>query len=451
MTDSRHIHASTYYALAAVIGALTGVLGAAFHLLVEQTLSGTHHLPTLLGLEGPMLYVVMALFSAMMFCAAVALVRCFVPEASGSGVQEIEGAMAGLREVRWKRVLPVKFIGGILALGAGLVGGREGPTIHMGASIAKAIGDRFTMRIRDARALLGAGGAAGLTAAFNAPLAASLFVIEEARKVFPYSKQRYLAVILACVCSAIATTAITGTTPYMALTSDYMPARFLPAFVLLGILLGVIGVIFNRTILVCLDLARQLGLKTSPYLLPLILGCIIGPLLVAFPEATGGGESLVSVLAKHPLPIGLLAIVVLARFIMTAASYSIGAPAGIFAPILALAAALGSLLGNLLALIMPLPVDGLVAFTVAGMAGLFASTVRAPLVGVVLVIELTGSYALAIPALLTSMTAAMISIGLGGNPIYEELLKRTLRLAEPPQPPQGSADQCQSHEPTHFR
>lgn len=420
----------TYYFIAAIVGALTGILGASFHQLVDSSLSWSRHLPDLLGLEGPPLYIVMSLFSAAMFCGAVALVRNFAPEASGSGVQEIEGAMAGLREVRWKRVLPVKFIGGTLALSAGMIGGREGPTIHMGASIAKAIGSRLALGTQEARALLGAGGAAGLTAAFNAPMASVIFILEEARNAFPHSVRTYSAVIVACGFSAIATAAISGTAPFMALSATAMPLTFLPVFLLLGAILGVLGVLFNRTIIAGLDISQRIGLRLSPYLVPALLGVVIGPMLIIFPEATGGGETLAVAITDNPLPIGLLGLVVLVRFFGTAVSYSSGAPAGIFAPILALAATSSVFLAGLLEMVMPLPPGTIVAFAVAGMAGLFASTIRAPLVGMVLVAELTGTYALALPVLLTAITASIVAEALGGRPIYEVLLERTLRLAK---------------------
>ncbi|MDY0271565.1 MAG: H(+)/Cl(-) exchange transporter ClcA [Advenella sp.] len=425
---TKQTKAGIYYLVAAVVGLLTGLLGSFFHQVINQSLAWSHHLPALLGLEGLWLYLFMSLFSAVMFCLAVALVRNIVPEASGSGVQEIEGAMAGLRNIRWQRVLPVKFIGGTLALGAGLIGGREGPTIHMGASIAKALGSRFAFSQQEMRALWGAGGAAGLTAAFNAPMASVLFILEEARKVFPHSGRTYSAAIIACGFSAIATVAISGATPFMALDSTAMPLSFLPVFIVLGVVLGVMGVLFNRMVLAGLDLSLHIGLRFSPYLIPALLGIVIGPMLVVFPEATGGGESLAMSIVNNPMPIGLLGLVILVRFFGTAASYSSGAPAGIFAPILALATASSVFLAELLNMILPLPPGGMVAFAAAGMAGLFASTVRAPLVGMVLVAELTGSYVLVIPVLLTAIVANIVADALGGRPIYEVLLERTLRL-----------------------
>ena len=439
-TSSTKNTPAPYYLVALFIGLSTGLVGSAFHGLVGLAQKKLPELPEALQLHGAAAYVFMAVFCAVMFSGAVALVRTFAPEASGSGVQEVEGAMAGVRGIRWNRVLPVKFIGGLMALGSGLVGGREGPTIHMGASLAKMLSYRLQVGVEQSRALLGAGAAAGLTAAFNAPLASALFIIEEARAIFPYSIRTYNAVLIACGASAIATVAISGNTPFMAMSAVYMPLAWLPVFVLLGALLGVAGVIFNKAILWGLDAASQLSLRVSPYVLPVVLGLCIGPLVLDFPAATGGGEGLVVFMVEHPLALSSLGLLVLVRFFMTTVSYVTGAPAGIFAPILALSSALSIFLGSLLAQFVALPTDAMVAFAVAGMAGMFASTIRAPLVGVVLVIELTGTYALAIPSLLAALSANVVAAALGGRPIYEALLERTLRLAGQPLPGKDQAD-----------
>lgn len=422
-----------YYGLAALVGVIAGTVGALFHIAVEEAARW----PTLLDgvLEGPARLAALSAGSAAMVVLAVALVRWIAPEAAGSGVQEIEGALEGLRPVRWKRILPVKFFGGILALGSGLVAGREGPTIHMGAAIAKAVADASRLGTRDMRGLLAAGGAAGLAAAFNAPLAAILFVIEETRRQFPYGFRTYSAVILCAAASAVATELIGGTGPDLRLDVPEMPLALLPAFIALGAVLGLVGVAFNRGLILALDGARAVGLKVSPYLVPLLVGAAVGPLLVLRPEATGGGEQLVLALAAQNLPALTLAGIVIIRFVMTMASYSTGIPGGIFAPILALATATGVLFGTLLGMVFALPPLASAAFAVAAMGGLFSATVRAPLVGMVLVAELTGAYALLLPVIFTCLSANLVAEALGGKPIYEQLLERTLRLAGQVPPP----------------
>ncbi|MFG1480260.1 H(+)/Cl(-) exchange transporter ClcA [Xanthobacter sp. V4C-4] len=426
---------AAYYFLAVLVGAMAGAVGAAFHQLSTAALGWAGLV--LQYFEGAQALGVLAGVSALMVLVSVALVRIFAPEAAGSGVQEIEGALDGQREVRWKRILPVKFVAGILSLGSGLVLGREGPTIHIGASLAKAVGDGFVLGTRDGRGLLAAGGAAGLAAAFNAPLAAILFVIEETRRQFPYGLRTYSAVIIASVVSAVVTEMAGGSGPMMGMQALEMPFWLLPAFAGLGVILGVLGVIFNWALVAALDLSRGIGLKVSPYLVPLVVGAAIGPLLLLRPEATTGGEALAVQLATHPLTLATLAMVVLIRFVMTLASYSTGVPGGIFAPILALATSVGLLAAMLLDLAVPLPPGAMVAFAVAAMGGLFSSTIRAPLVGMVLVAELTGAYVLMVPVIITCVTANVVAEGLGGKPIYEVLLERTLRLAgqTPPREP----------------
>lgn len=441
-----------YYFLAVLVGTVAGAVGALFHMLSSGALAW----PALVlpYFDGPEVLGVLAVVSAVMVLVSVILVRTFAPEAAGSGVQEIEGALDGQRDVRWKRILPVKFVGGILSLGSGLVLGREGPTIHMGASIAKAVGDGFVLSVRDGRGLLAAGGAAGLAAAFNAPLAAILFVIEETRRQFPYGLRTYSAVIIASVMSAIVTEMIGGTEPMMALDTQEMPFWLMPAFAGLGVLLGALGVVFNWAVVAGLELSRKIGLKVSPYVVPLVVGAAIGPLLVLRPEATTGGEALAVSLATHHLPLLTMAVIVVIRFVMTMASYSTGVPGGIFAPILALATSVGVLYAMLLELALPMPPGTIAAFGVAAMGGLFSSTVRAPLVGMVLVAELTGAYNLMIPVIITCVIANVVAEALGGKPIYEVLLERTLRLAGKVPPkvaedePIGGWDERERRSPT---
>lgn len=435
----------SYYLFAIVVGSITGVIGTILHLGVNAALQWPRLVHTEVMRLWPELPVwgflaACGLFAALLVVAATWLVRTFVPEAGGSGVQEVEGAMEGLRVVRWKRVLPVKFVGGLMALGSGLVVGREGPTIHMGASVAQATASWFSLGTRDARGLLASGAAAGLAAAFNAPLAAVLFVIEETRRQFPYGFKTYSAVILASVASGIVTEAITGTRPFMEVVVPETPLSYLPAFVVLGVLLGLLGVLFNRCLVWGLDFSLAVGTRSSFYIVPALVGFAVGILAILRPEATQGGEMLAVTLIENRLPLLVLAGIVLIRFVMTMASYSTGAPGGIFAPILALATATGMLYGVALETVLPdMPAGVAAALAVAAMGGLFSSTVRAPLVGIVLVLELTGAYTLLVPAILTCVFSNIIAEWLGGKPIYEVLLDRTLRLAGQVPPPQVKA------------
>ncbi|MFS8038332.1 H(+)/Cl(-) exchange transporter ClcA [Xanthobacter sp. AM11] len=434
---------AVFYVVAIIIGAVTGVLGTALHLGVNRALEW----PLLLrahvgpGVDEAHFLLMTGAIAAALVVVSVWLVRTFAPEAGGSGVQEIEGAMEGLRTVRWQRILPVKFFGGLLSLGSGLVVGREGPTIHMGASVAQAASEGLRLPARENRGLLAAGAAAGLAAAFSAPVASILFVIEETRRQFPYSLKTYTGVMLASVTSGVVTQSIVGPRPFMAIQVADVPLAFLPAFVMLGIVLGFMGVVFNRCLVWSMDLSLGIGRRSSFYIVPALVGFAVGVLLVLRPEATMGGDMLAISLVTENLPLATMAIIVVIRFAMTMASYSTGVPGGIFAPILAMATAFGLLFALGLELLMPLPPGAAAALAVAAMGGLFSATIRAPLVGVVLIAELTGAYAVMVPVLITCLFANFVADWLGGRPIYEVLLERTLRLAGENPPPAPKSPQ----------
>ncbi|MEI7875189.1 MAG: H(+)/Cl(-) exchange transporter ClcA [Alphaproteobacteria bacterium] len=421
-----------FYFIAGFCGLAGGVVGAAFHLTVDRLLHWPAWLIARFG-NGPETILMAAAIAAAGLLAAFLLTRRFAPEAAGSGVQEIEGAMEGLRVVRWRRVLPVKFAGGVLALSSGLVAGREGPTIHIGASIGAALSEAFKLDRDDMRGLLAAGAAAGLAAAFNAPLAAILFIIEETRKQFRYTFRSYVGVICASAASAMGMGLVGGTAPPMRIAALEQPLWLLPAFVLLGVAMGVLGVVFNRSLLGALDWTTK-TFRRVPFVPALVVGGAIGALAIVLPEAVGGGELLIPHLVARDLPLAMLVLVAVLRFVGTMASYPVGVPGGIFAPMLALATAVGLAIGMVMEIALtaggtPVPPSMAAAVAIAAMGGLFSATIRAPLVGVVLAVELTGAYALILPLLVTCVTAHVIAERLGGRPIYELLLERTLRLS----------------------
>ncbi len=415
-----------YAVLAAVAGAMAGFLGSVFHLLINWLIQWPQWLSG--HLQGWPLVGAAAGATMASTLLAVFIVRRVAPEAGGSGVQEIEGAMEGLRTVRWRRVLPVKFFAGVSAISSGLVLGREGPTIHIGASAAAALTEAFRVDELERRGLLAAGGAAGLACAFNAPIAAVLFIIEETHREFPYTFRTYLGVVFAAIASTIVTQLMLGGGPALPLPVESAPLTWLPAFLLLGAVLGMVGAALNAAFLWAVDFGARCH-KRVPYAYPAMIGLAIGALFILFPQGVTGGEGVILELAgTSPALMVLLALVVI-RFFTTVTSYSTGVPGGIFAPILTLAVCIGLAFGE--AARLALPDMGLVplAFAIAAMGGLFTASVRAPIVGVALTLELTGSYALALPVMVTCGMADLVAQWSGGRPIYSQLLERTLAQA----------------------
>ncbi len=429
--DSRSVSAKRFYSCAIVVGIVAGVIGVAFHSIVDFALLLHHEMRTFIQPIYLEVAISVVLSMTMALAAAYAVQR-FAPEAAGSGVQEIEGTLEDRRPLRWRRVLPTKFIGGVLALSSGLVLGREGPTIHMGASAGQGIAHSLGLPRLEQKALVAAGAAAGLASAFNAPVAAVLFVIEETRRQFPWTFRTYNAVILAAILSGIVTEMIGGVGPDLTLPNMTASSiEQLPAFALLGVMLGLLGIAFNRILIWTMDIVAGWN-ERRPYLFTLVFSSIVGALLIAFPESTGGGEELIVHLVSSELSVGVLFLLVIVRGLTTFGSYATGVPGGIFAPMLALAASFGLAFAAICSYLFPESDIQGTSIAVAAMGGLFSATVRAPMVGVVLVAELTGAYEALLPILITCGLANLTAHHFKGQPIYELLLERTLRLASGP-------------------
>lgn len=415
-----------YVLLAGLTGLLAGIIGSYFHLAIDYLVTW----PQILGrhTSGAPLVAAAALITMLCTVFAVFIVRRFAPEAGGSGVQEIEGAMVGLRTVYWRRVLPVKFLMGIVAISSGLVLGREGPTIHIGASLGAAITDFFKVSETERRGILAAGAAAGLACAFNSPLAAILFVIEETHKQFPYTFRTYMGVIAASFLATLMTQVIGGTAPDLPMPEIKTALEWLPAFVLLGGLLGFVGVGLNAGIMWAVGFAARMQ-KRVPYLYPAIIGLVVGALFILLPNSVTGGETIIMEFTHQKTAVSLLVVLAVIRYFTMVGSYSSGVPGGIFAPILTLATCIGLAFGGIIGLLLPQAETVPLAFAIAAMGGLFTASVRAPIVGVALTLELTGAYGMAMPLIATCLTASLVAQWSGGRPIYEQLLDRTLEQA----------------------
>lgn len=359
---------------------------------------------------------------------AVALVRRYAPEASGSGIPHLEAVLHRFRELNWQRVLPVKFVGGVLALGSGLALGREGPTVQMGGAIGAALAGWMGASTRERLTLTAAGAGAGLAAAFNAPLAGLVFVLEEAQRDF--RPMVFGAAFLAAAVADIVARLASGQLPVFAVPSyPAPPLQALPIFALLGVAAGLLGALFNRGLLGALDAFARLGARLA---LPAAaaVGALAGIVGWLLPLAVGGGHDLTELALGGGVALALIPAWFAARFGLTLLSYAIGAPGGIFAPLLGLGALLGLAIGQLAHALAPgaLPQPAIVA--VVGMAAYFTAIVRAPLTGVVLILEMTGNYEQMLPLLVACFCAYALAEYLGSLPIYEALLERDLRRGD---------------------
>ena len=417
---------------ALVVGAVAGLIASAFRVALASTEAGRVAFLSKyeLGIRLPLAIGLGALGGAV----ALWLVRRFAPDAGGSGIPQLKAFVLGERDMGWRRLLPVKFVAGVLGIGSGFALGREGPTIQMGGATGLMVSEWFRVKAGEGerKALIAAGAGAGLAAAFNAPLAGVMFVLEELAGNF--TPVIFVAAFLASVTADVVGRLLTGEMPVFPLHA--MPApnlHVLPASLLLGAICGVGGVIFNRSLLKSLDLYARL--RWPSWAVGAFAGALVGCAAGIYPGVAGGGGLLAEHAITGEIAFRWLPLLLAARFLLTMTSYGTGAAGGIFAPLLVLGALGGLGFGGAVHAVLPAWAAHPEVFAVIGMGGLLTAIVRAPLTGIVLMIELTGKYDFMLPLLACCLVAYGVAEALGDTPIYEALRMRANRPAVDPAPP----------------
>jgi chloride channel protein, CIC family len=408
--------------LALVVGAISGGGVACFMLLLEQADQLRDALLVFAHAQGPEgLWLLVAACGAAAGIAA-SLVRRISPQAAGSGIPHVEAVLNGQLPQAPFRVIPVKFIGGALAIGAGLALGREGPSVHMAATLGHLVGKIFRRNWPDCRVLLAAGAGAGLATAFNAPIAGAIFVLEELVRRF---ELRIAIAALGASASAISVSrAILGDSQDFHLTTLVMPDLAIrPLFFVLGALAGVMAVIYNRVLLQTMATVDRFD-HWPVEIRAALIGTGVGALAWFLPDLVGGGDAITQRTLLGAGTLAVLPLVFLMRLALGSLSYSAGTPGGLFAPLL------GAQFGLFFGLPCQLAVPGLhvqpEGFALVGMAALFTGIVRAPLTGIVLATEMTADVTMLLPMLGACAMAMLTPTLLKDPPIYDSLRERTV-------------------------
>lgn len=305
-------------------------------------------------------------------------------------------------------------------MGTGLALGREGPSVQMGASLAHLFG-RVAHRSEDeCKALLAAGAGAGLATAFNAPIAGAVFVLEELVRHFELPTT--IATLGASASAIGAARLLLGQAPDFQVAPILYPGlATLPIHFTLGIAAGLVGVAYNRAILGALRATDHLGWHPSDFCAAAI-GAVVGLLAWFAPGLVGSGDAITQrMLGREAVfTVGLVFIFIL-RFALGAVSYAARTPGGLFAPMLVLGSQVGLLFGTVCHRWFPGAATNPTEYSVVGMAALFTAVVRAPVTGIILAIELTGTFTLLLPMLGACFAAMLVTTLLHSPPIYDSL------------------------------
>lgn len=366
----------------------------------------------------PILFIGLAIAGYLMGCVITKY-----PLTSGSGIPQVKGQILGYIKSNWFTTLIVKFFAGMTAIIAGLSLGREGPSIQLGASVAQGVSEKIGASNTEKRIFITSGASAGLAAAFNAPLAGVMFALEEIFRYF--SPVVLLSTLVAAIVADFVSKVYFGISPVFDFeVTASLPISYYWLFILLGIFLGFSGVFYNLCIVKSQKLYKYISAINPKYkpILPFMIAGILG---ITLPIVLGGGHSIIHELSIENSMMYLLMILVI-KFIFSMISFGSGTPGGIFFPLLVLGATLGAIFAKIA--IPGLGLDAVLFynFVIIAMAGYFAAIVRAPLTGIILLVEMTGSFSQLLPLIITSTVAYLVAEELNNKPIYDSLLENLL-------------------------
>lgn len=341
------------------------------------------------------------------------------PNISGSGIPHVEGIIKGKIKVNYIRVLFYKFLGGIITLSTGLSVGREGPSIQMGAAIGQGVANHKKCMAHEEKYLITSGAAAGLSAAFNAPLAGVMFALEEVHKNF--SPIVLTSAMVSALTADITSKSILGISPALRFSEvPIIPIKYYWCLIVLGIFTGISSYFFNKGIIKVKKLYNKINCGIRYKIICIFfISALIG---ILFPMLSGGGHHIIMQISYLNVSIFMIFIILIIKFIFTFISFGSGVPGGIFFPLLAIGAILGNLIGVISINYLGVEENLLINFVILAMAGHFAAIVKAPITSVILIYEMTASFEQLLPLSVVVFSALITSDALGVEPIYDMLL-----------------------------
>ena len=397
--------------LSIVVGALTGLAVVAFILLTER-----------LGMR---LYPVgSSAWSRVLIPVVGSLVIGYLlfryfPDARGSGVPQTKAALFARDGVITLGTILGKFFCTSATLASGIPLGREGPSVQVGAGIASVLGRRLGLKPEHVKALIPVGSAAAIAAAFNTPLAAVLFSLEEI--VGDLNAPVLGSVVLASATSWVVLRLMLGNHPLFKVPQYELvhPSEF-AIYAMLGVAGGLVSVAFTKLLLRMREQFLHLPRWTC-WFQPLAGGLATGLIAWGLPQVLGVGYGYVGDALNGKMALQLMALLVVFKLLAVTTSYASGNAGGIFGPSLFIGAMLGGTVGSVAHHLLPTYTAAPGAYALVGMGALFAGIVRAPMTSVLMIFETTHDYAVIVPLMISNMVSFFIASRMQRQPIYEAL------------------------------
>ena len=343
----------------------------------------------------------------------------YFPNARGSGVPQTKAALFAQEGRITLRTVLGKFFCTSATLASGIPLGREGPSVQVGAGIASVLGRRLGMRPERVKALIPVGAAAAIAAAFNTPLAAILFSLEEI--MGDLNAPVLGSVVLASATSWLVLRLLLGNHPLFQVPQYQLvhPLEF-AIYAALGVAGGLVSVVFTKLLLGIRERFLQLPQKTV-WLQPVAGGLLVGLMGCFVPQVMGVGYGYVGDVLNGRMALNLMVVLLVLKLLAVTTSYASGNAGGIFGPSLFLGAMLGGAMGAVAHHLMPVHTATPGAYALVGMGAVFAGIVRAPMTSVVMIFEMTQDYAVIVPLMISNLVSLFIASGLQRQPIYEAL------------------------------
>ncbi len=350
------------------------------------------------------------------------LVIKFFPRARGSGVNQTKAALYIYDGYIPMPTVIGKFITSALAIGSGQSLGPEDPSLQIGAGLASALGRRLKLSREKLRLIAPVGAAAGLAAAFNAPITAVLFVIEEV--IGRWTAGILGAVVLSAISSAVVERWFIGDEPLFRVPAYHLEhVGELGAYASLGVIGGFASLIFVKYIAYLRPKLRELPSWTQ-YFQPAAAGLIIGLIGIKFPQVMGAGYSYMDQAMHEQYTWQILILLGALKIVTTGLSFSSGTPGGLFAPTLFMGAMIGGAVGMAEHQIVPNLAIPVGSYALIGMGTLFAGILRAPMTSVFMIMEVSGNYSIIVPVIISNAIAYFISRTFQPTPIFDLLSRQ---------------------------